>query len=491
MTPVKAPASATLWPVSRWALAVTAILMAVFVAIGWIQTRQIKLLDSAVSHTENNISWIFFQLEVEYMGLRDSLRQAQRYPASLDIEALKGRYEIFVSRVLLAPPAPASGVMVPTEQQLRTVAQTRQFISHADAWLSDDASAPLTPQAVNQLLGELQPLGDAIHDMSLWSLKVMGEIIADRNDAARRQGYISIVLNIFQGLLTLVFAALLICQVRMVERRRQELEQARDEILRLNGELEERVRQRTAQLETTNRELQAFSYSVSHDLRAPLNTINGFSHLLARAVGDKAVASDKAGDKITHYLNRIRAGTQQMGELIDGLLSLAQLSRGTLQFSDIDLTAMTQRIERECREREPQRQAEVKIQDAMRVKGDARLLGAMMQNLLLNAWKFTSKRAVARIEIGALPADSGEAVYFVRDNGAGFDMAHVAKLFGTFERLHSPADFPGYGIGLATVKKIIEQHAGRIWAQGQENEGATFYFTLEPAPGPQCMTGAA
>ena len=483
MTPAHSPTTQRPRPASRWTLAVTAVLIAVFVVIGWIQTRQLRQLDSAVNDTENNISWIYFQLELEYMSLRDSLLQAQRYPARLDIEALQERYEIFVSRVLLAPPAPASGgAVVPTEQQLRTVAQLKQFIRHADAWISGDVSVALTPQAVNQLLDELQLLGGAIHDMSLWSLTVMGETIADRNNAARRQGYISMALNIFQGLLTLGFAALLICQVRAVERRRQELERARDEILRLNGELEERVRQRTAQLETTNRELQAFSYSVSHDLRAPLKTINGFSHLLGRAVSDQAGAGDKTDEKITHYLNRIRAGTRQMGDLIDGLLSLAQLSRGTLQVGNVDLTAIARRIERECREREPQRQVEVKIQDAMHVQGDTRLLDAMMQNLLLNAWKFTSKRAAARIEVGTLSADSGETVYFVKDNGAGFDMAHAAKLFGTFERLHSPADFPGHGIGLATVKKIIEQHAGRIWAQGQENAGATFYFTLGPAP---------
>ena len=484
MTPAHPPTPSRPLPASRWALAVAAVLLAVFVAIGWIQVRQARLLDSAVYYTEDNISWVFSQLELEFVDLRDSLRQAQRYPANLDVEALRERYEIFVSRVALASPEQSGGAILPIAEQVSTVEKIRQFISHADPFLSENASVTLTPQIMEQLLGEMQPLYEPIHDMSLWSVKVMGETIADRNDAARRQGYISIALNIFQGLLTLVFAALLIRQVRSVEQRRQELERARDEILRLNGELEERVRQRTAQLEATNRELQAFSYSVSHDLRAPLKTINGFSHLLERAVGAKAGAGDKAGEKITHYLNRIRVGTRQMGDLIDGLLSLAQLSRGTLQVGDVDLTTITQRIARECREREPQRQAEVTIQDAMHVRGDTRLLDAMMQNLMLNAWKFTSKCAVARIEVGSLVADSGETVYFVRDNGVGFDMAHAAKLFGTFERLHSQADFPGYGIGLATVKKIIEQHAGRICAQGQENEGATFNFTLGPALGP-------
>lgn len=480
MTPVHAPANSRPLSASRWALAVAAVLAAVFMAIGWIQMRQAKLLDSSVYYTGDNISWVFAQLEMEYVALRDSLRQVQRYPASLDAEALREQYEIFVSRVSLAAPEQIGGLHAPNAEHASAIGKIRQFIEHADPWLSENASGALTPPIMVRLLSEMQPLYEPIHDMALLSVVAMGETIGDRNDAARRQGYISVALNIFQGLLTLVLAALLIHQVRSVERRRQELEQASAEILRLNGELEERVRQRTAQLEATNQELQAFSYSVSHDLRAPLKTINGFSHLLERAVTGKA--DDKTGEKITHYLSRIRAGTQQMGDLIDSLLSLAQLSRGTLQVSDVDLTAIAQRIERECRERDPQRQAEVKIQDTMRVRGDARLLTAMMQNLLLNAWKFSSRRGNACIEVGRRVADSGETIYFVKDNGVGFDMAHAAKLFGTFERLHSPADFSGHGIGLATVKRIVERHAGRIWAQGQENEGATFYFTLGPTP---------
>ena len=462
-------------------MVVAAVLVAVFVAIGWIQMRQATLLDSAVNYTEDNISWVFAQLELEYLELRDSLRQVERYPDSLDAEALRQRYEIFVSRASLVSPEKIGGVIAPGVQHVSGFEKISQFISHADPFLSEDASITLTPQIVGPLLGEMLPLYEPIHDMTLWSVKTMGETIADRNDAARRQGHISVALNIFQGLLTLVFAALLIRQVKSVEQRRRELERASSEIFRLNGELEERVRQRTAQLEATNLELEAFSYSVSHDLRAPLKTINGFCHLLGRAVGDKAGVDAKIGEKITHYLERIRVGTRQMGELIDGLLSLAQLSRSTLQVSDVDLTTMAQRIARECRERDPQREVSVRVQEGMRVRGDARLLDAVLQNLLLNAWKFTAKQALASIEVGTLTADSGETVYFVKDNGVGFDMAHAAKLFGTFERLHSLTDFPGYGIGLATVKKIIVQHAGRIWAQGYENQGATFFFTLGAA----------
>nr|WP_181374862.1 PAS domain S-box protein [Polaromonas sp. H6N]AWD72244.1 PAS domain-containing signal transduction protein [Polaromonas sp. H6N] len=270
-----------------------------------------------------------------------------------------------------------------------------------------------------------------------------------------------------------------------------ERRQAKSEILALNTQLEERVRHRTAQLEAANQELQAFSYSVSHDLRSPLKTIEGFSHLLERAVGGEA---DK---KAKHYLSRIRSGTRQMAELIDGLLSLAQLSRDTLQFSSVDLSGIARQAVHECQERDPDRRVQVHIQDAMLARGDARLLLAVMQNLVGNAWKFTARHEHACIEIGskAGAVDAmGETVYFVKDNGAGFDMAHAGKLFGTFERLHSPSDFSGTGIGLATVKRVVERHAGRVWAEGQEGEGACFYFVLgltaEHGEGPDVCFGA-
>ena len=258
-----------------------------------------------------------------------------------------------------------------------------------------------------------------------------------------------------------------------VERDITERKQAQLEMLELNAELENRVQVRTAQLEVANRELEAFSYSVSHDLRSPLNTVNGFGQLLQKS------HADHLSDKGKHYLNRIRAGTQQMGELIEGLLSLAKLSRNTLILGMVDLSAMALRVEQELREREPERQVSVHIQPGLQVHGDATLLMVVMQNLLGNAWKYTSKQADAWIEIGTQPTADGDAVYFVRDNGAGFDMAHANKLFGAFQRLHAPTDFAGTGVGLANVKRVIERHGGRVWAEGHLNEGATFFFTLD------------
>ena len=254
-----------------------------------------------------------------------------------------------------------------------------------------------------------------------------------------------------------------------------ERKQAQESILRLNAELEERVRQRTSQLEAVNRELEAFSYSVSHDLRSPLNTIDGFSQLMER------MSLDKVGDQGRHYLSRIRAGTRQMGELIEGLLTLAKLSRDPLRAATVDLATMARQVIQACREREPQRQVEVHIQESLPALGDPLLLSVVMHNLVGNAWKFTSLQPCARIDVGHEIGDDGEIAYFIRDNGAGFDMAYADKLFGTFQRLHSSSDYAGTGIGLATVKRIIERHAGRVWARAAEGQGATFYFTLGTA----------
>ncbi len=255
---------------------------------------------------------------------------------------------------------------------------------------------------------------------------------------------------------------------RDITQRRQQ----QQEILSLNSELEARVQRRTVQLAEANKQLASFSYSVSHDLRSPLNTIAGFSQLLAHSDGNNF------SEKGKHYLSRIRAGAKQMSDLIEGLLSLAHLSREQIRSEQVDLSAIARRIEQDLREREPERQVQVHIQDGLSAHGDPRLLAAVLQNLLGNAWKFSSRKMSAQIDVGSELGAEGDTFFFVRDNGAGFDMAFVNKLFGTFERLHSLEDFAGTGIGLATVKRVIERHGGRVWADGKLNEGATFYFTV-------------
>lgn len=241
---------------------------------------------------------------------------------------------------------------------------------------------------------------------------------------------------------------------------------------RHKADLEALVADRTRELEASNRELEAFSYSVSHDLRAPLRSVDGFSRILLDECQDKLDANDKS------HLQRVRAATQRMGTLIDELLVLSRVTRTDMRIARVDLSALARSAIDDLRKTHPERDVHADIRPGLFAVGDPALLRVVMENLVGNAWKFTGKTMDARIELGASTDAGHRTVYFVRDNGAGFDMAYSDKLFGAFQRLHGMDEFPGTGVGLASVQRIVTRHGGRVWADAAVGKGATFYFTL-------------
>jgi len=254
------------------------------------------------------------------------------------------------------------------------------------------------------------------------------------------------------------------CEKNVMERTAQ--------IQNLNAELEQRITERTAELKAAYEEMESFSYSVSHDLRAPLRHIGHFSRFLLKG---HVESMDEEGKD---YLHRIIAAGQEMESLIEALLTLSRVTRGEMQREPVDLSMIAHSVARDLSNRDPNRHVEFVIEDGQEIKGDERLLRLVMNNLMDNAWKFTGEREDARIEFGATQGPDGNKAFFVRDNGVGFDVAHASRLFSAFERLHPASEFPGTGIGLATVQRVIKRHGGSIWGEGDVGLGATFYFVL-------------
>ena len=246
----------------------------------------------------------------------------------------------------------------------------------------------------------------------------------------------------------------------------KEREDAEEEVVKLNKELERRI----SELEELNVDLESFSYSVSHDLRSPLLVIQGFSQLLAEDY------AETLGNKGADFLQRIVASSTRMSQIIDSLLTLSQVAREEIHDEEVDLSEMASTVAVELSKSTPKNHVEVIIEKGVKARGDARLLRIVMENLLGNAWKYTSKQPNPRIEFGMLKESDESIIYYVRDNGVGFDMAYKDKLFMPFERLHSRDEYPGTGVGLATVKRIVHRHGGRVWAESGVGDGAVFYF---------------
>lgn len=357
-----------------------------------------------------------------------------------------------------------------------------------DDWESRFASpvragrAPLGSHADTGLAGK--PLFDAIRRELTAFLSEEDRLYLVRR-ARTQELDVALASCVLGELLLLAF--LLARYRRLLAAQGATIEEQRDVLESQAVELEmqtEDLQDTNAKLTAANDEVQAFAYSVAHDLRAPLRTVNGFAAMIA--------ADDGAalGEEGRARLARIRAAATHAGQLIDGVLALARLRRDELKRSPVDLSDAAARVVEDLQRGEPSRLVHVAIQPGLTAQGDPTLLRVVLQNLLGNAWKFTGRRADARIEVGRVAGDGaadGGGAFFVRDNGAGFDPAHAAQLFGMFARL-SPEDFPGTGIGLATVRRIVERHGGTVWAEARPNEGATFYFTI---PDPQPNRDAA
>lgn len=361
------------------------------------------------------------------------------------------------------------------------LARRNQLLQRAIDLRQGGASMAQSALAVTeQGKAEMDTIRDVGKEMQIEEYRLLGVRLAESRTADVRTRLTVAVATLLDVILLIVMSRVLYRerdQRQASERQAVELRSANErisasaaEILELNQTLDLRVKQRTAELESTNRELEAFSYSVSHDLRAPLRTVDGFSLALEEDYTD---AIDAAGKD---YIRRIRAGVQRMGQLIDALLQLSRITRADLDSSDFDLSSLAESVAANLGLENPGRSIDFRIEPGLFATGDARLVRIALENLLGNSVKFTSRCPEALIEFGWNPA---QHAYFVRDNGAGFDMAYADRLFSAFHRLHGDKDFKGSGIGLATVSRIVHRHHGKIWATSQVDHGATFFFSLK------------
>ena len=333
-------------------------------------------------------------------------------------------------------------------------------------------------ELIGQPIGLLLPERMRASHEADWASPPLATMGSGLDLPARRKDGTEFPVDILLSPLETKEGAMVISAIRDITARKD----AERELRQLKTQLEERVAERTVELIEANKELDAFAHSVSHDLRAPLRAIAGFGEFLAR---DCADALDERG---RGHLQRMMGATGRMNTLIDNLLQFARAARSDLRRVPVDLSALAQQVARDLQEPGSGRRVNFICAPGLNATGDLRLLRLMLVNLLGNAWKYTGKVEEPRVEFG-LSGAGGESSFFLRDNGAGFDMRYVDRLFGTFQRLHSMAEFEGSGVGLATVRRIIHRHGGKIWAEAEVNKGAIFYFTLSGQSPPQAPGG--
>jgi signal transduction histidine kinase len=358
------------------------------------------------------------------------------------------------------------------------IAAKTQAISAALAIRQASSNAVIDPTIIANALSDNPDRGQSVQ----WCIREMEteeHRLLDQRTAvvasARHRLIVTFIVAALLDLLLLIIAFELLVREQQARialaKRSEEIFELNHQLSEANASLEARVAERTRELQVSNQELEAFSYSVSHDLRAPLRTIDGFSLAL------KEDFADLLNDEGQDYINRVRGGVQRMGQLIDALLQLSRVTRSDIQREQVDLSQLSTLVFNELKASDPARTVTFVAEPGVIASADPRLLRIAFENLIGNAWKFTSKTPDARIEFGSSLRE-GQTVYFIRDNGAGFDMQYVDRLFTAFQRLHGDRDFKGSGIGLATVSRIIRRHHGNITADSTLGQGATFYFTL-------------
>ena len=397
-----------------------------------------------------------------------AIKSAESARRALAIDPNETRLATFTSTVVAAQTAfnLANSRLHDNERVSAAMAQLRGPIDRRVEVLESRVRAQREghPAAASAALIEDEKMMANIHD-HLGQIEAVETTELGRRDSAVELGAQWAVATLLIGAALALGLIVFVIRLLEAEIRKNKLgeKQIRD--------LLEDQRQRARQLETANRELEAFSYSVSHDLRAPLRSIDGFSQAVMED------CADKLGETGHRDFQRIRAAAKRMNLLIDDLLALARVARQPMVRQAVDLTVMAGEIIQELRDLYPERQVDVVIPDGLHAAGDPHLLKIVLQNLLSNAWKYTRKKSGARIEFGTTASDGGPC-FFIGDNGAGFDMAYASKLFGAFQRFHTEGEFEGTGVGLATVRRILARHGGRVWADAAVDRGATFFFTI-------------